>query len=123
MKTKICKKAGCGRTCEQGKNYCYLHKDLETKKKIFTFRGKSKTYHNLYETYRWRTFSKDFLKTHPFCYICGAKATVVDHIIPHRGDLSLFYDVNNVQPLCQSCHSRKTMQENNYFHKKNGGQN
>ncbi len=121
MKTKICKKAGCGRTCAQNKNYCSLHSDLENKQKIFTYREKSKAYHNLYETYRWKTFSKDFLKSHPFCYICGAKSQVVDHIVPHRGDLSLFYDVNNVQTLCASCHSRKTLKENNNFHKSKGG--
>lgn len=118
MKTKICKKAGCGRTCEQGKNYCFVHKDLEGKRKIFTYRKKSSEYHHLYESYRWRTLSKDFLKTHPFCYICGNPAVATDHIMPHRGDLSLFYDVNNLQPLCAKCHSRKTMKENNNFHKK-----
>jgi len=31
-------------------------------------------------------------------------ATVVDHIIPHRGDKKLFWDQSNWQPLCKHCH-------------------
>jgi 5-methylcytosine-specific restriction protein A len=37
-------------------------------------------------------------------------ATVVDHIVPHRGDERLFWDsVNNWQSLCESCHNRATV--------------
>ncbi|WP_400245601.1 HNH endonuclease [Niallia sp. JL1B1071] len=42
------------------------------------------------------------------------KATVVDHIVPHRGDQDLFWDETNWQPLCKSCHDRKTMTEDRY---------
>ena len=35
-------------------------------------------------------------------------ATVVDHIIPHRGDMKLFWDESNWQALCESCHNQKT---------------
>ena len=35
-------------------------------------------------------------------------ATVVDHIVPHRGDHRLFWDEQNWQPLCKACHDRKT---------------
>ena len=38
-------------------------------------------------------------------------ATDVDHIVPHRGDMSLFWDVNNWQALCHECHARKTYAE------------
>jgi len=31
-------------------------------------------------------------------------ATVVDHIIPHKGDDKLFWDQTNWQPLCKECH-------------------
>ena len=62
---------------------------------------------------RWRKARLRFLKVHPFCVICKAegklvKATVVDHIIPHRGDELLFWDESNWQPLCKRCHDRKT---------------
>ena len=36
---------------------------------------------------------------------------VVDHIIPHRGDQKLFWDQNNWQSLCKSCHDKKTLTE------------
>ena len=118
MKAKICKKNGCGRTTQEGKEYCYLHKELEnTKRQIFTKRGKSSEWHKLYESQTWRNISKNFLKKYPVCFICGSPAKIADHIIPHRGNVSLFYDETNLQPMCWSCHSRKTLKENNNFHR------
>ncbi|EXU58072.1 HNH endonuclease family protein [Acinetobacter baumannii 24845_10] len=43
------------------------------------------------------------------CVYCEAKglvvvATVVDHIIPHRGDQEIFWDEMNWQALCSKCH-------------------
>ncbi|WP_330410731.1 HNH endonuclease signature motif containing protein [Lachnotalea glycerini] len=42
------------------------------------------------------------------------KATVVDHIIPHRGNEELFWAESNWQALCKNCHDRKTMTEDRY---------
>ena len=42
-------------------------------------------------------------------------ATVVDHIVPHKGDKKLFWDSGNWQPLCGPCHSRKTAKEDGGF--------
>jgi len=49
----------------------------------------------------------------PLCVMCAAegrytKATVVDHIKPHRGDRKLFWDRANWQPLCKAHHDKKT---------------
>ena len=33
-------------------------------------------------------------------------ASVVDHIRPHRGDQTLFWDQDNWQPLCKDCHEK-----------------
>ena len=41
------------------------------------------------------------------------KATDVDHVRPHRGSWRIFTDRTNLQSLCHSCHSRKTMAEMN----------
>ena len=120
MKTKVCEKPGCGRTAVPGKDYCERHLEMQKQKdsrKIFTARGKSSKYHSLYDSILWRKIRKAFLKKYPVCFICGKPATIADHIIPHRGDLSLFYNEENLQPMCQSCHSRKTMTENNNFNK------
>jgi 5-methylcytosine-specific restriction protein A len=68
---------------------------------------------------RWRKASKRYLSVHPLCTSCHkegrlTKATVVDHVKPHRGNKTLFWDVNNWQALCKSCHDKKTMTEDRY---------
>lgn len=122
MKTKVCKKSGCGRSAVPGKDYCERHQNCNQAldRKIFTKRGKSNQWHYLYQTAEWRRRSKAFLKKYPFCFICGAPSTITDHIVPHRGDLTLFWNEENWQPMCQRCHSRKTLQENNNFHRSKG---
>lgn len=58
----------------------------------------------------WRRARKWFLAQHPLCVMCQAQgrvsaATVVDHIRPHRGDQVLFWDRDNWQALCATCHN------------------
>lgn len=58
---------------------------------------------------RWRRARAAFLAEHPLCADHQARglvaaATVVDHIVPHRGDQALFWDRANWQPLCKGCH-------------------
>ena len=72
---------------------------------------------------RWEKARRRFLKAHPLCVRCMeqerlVKASVVDHIVPHRGDAELFWDESNWQALCKSCHDHKTMTEDRYqeFH-------
>ena len=38
-------------------------------------------------------------------------ATVVDHVVPHRGDQRLFWDESNWAPACKPCHDAKTARE------------
>lgn len=52
----------------------------------------------------------EFRRGGPLC-ACGAAATEVDHVRPHRGDPDLFWDADNLQSLCKPCHSRKTVAE------------
>ena len=64
--------------------------------------------HNLYD-YKWQKIRKQYLEAHPLCVMCYREgrttvATVVDHIIPHKGNEALFYDEGNYQSLCQHCH-------------------
>ncbi len=74
-------------------------------------------YHHLYHTPRWRKARKAYLNKHPLCVMCEKRgltvaATVVDHKKPHKGNLELFWDEDNWQPLCKQCHdSVKKMQE------------
>ena len=75
---------------------------------------------------RWQRLSKLYLKKHPLCVKClendrYEKATVVDHIVPHRGDDTLFWNEENWQALCKNCHDHKTGTEDStpvYAYKK-----
>lgn len=65
---------------------------------------------------RWQKARARYLKAHPLCVFCKRegkleKATVVDHITPHRGDRVLFWDEANWQALCKPCHDKKTFTE------------
>jgi len=69
---------------------------------------------------RWRKVRMMFLRQHPLCVECQkagrlTPATVVDHIIPHKGDMVLFWDESNWQALCKPCHDRKTAKEDGGF--------
>jgi len=64
----------------------------------------------LYATARWKETRSLQLAMHPLCGFCKAKgritrATVADHIIPHRGDHDLFFH-GELQSLCDKCHSQ-----------------
>ncbi|WP_249777770.1 HNH endonuclease signature motif containing protein [Pontivivens nitratireducens] len=54
---------------------------------------------------------KAYLSAHPFCVRCGGTATVVDHIKPHKGDQSLFWDQSNWQALCAHDHNSAKQSE------------
>jgi len=56
--------------------------------------------------YVWRKIRDAYLRQHPECEQCGAKATDVDHRIPRRKGGS--DEDTNLQSLCHKHHSRKT---------------
>lgn len=69
----------------------------------------SKGWRHLYKTARWLKGREWFLRNNPLCVFCGEEgiavpAEVVDHIKPHKGDVALFYDTKNWQPLCKPHH-------------------
>lgn len=106
-----CKYPGCARLVPYGSKYCAEHAPLHRQEqRTTTEKG--------YGT-RWQKESRAFLRANPLCIRCKAqgrytKATVVDHIVPHRGDPILFWDRSNWQPLCKECHDHKTMTEDRY---------
>lgn len=58
---------------------------------------------------QWDKARRGYLARHPYCVMCEAEgqqvlATVVDHIVPHRGDNALFWDRSNWASLCQPHH-------------------
>lgn len=103
-----CKNRPCPNLAPYGSKYCDEHKHLQVLEAKST---KEKGY-----TSKWNKERLRFLKVHPLCVRCQAdgkltKATVVDHITPHRGDQELFWNQSNWQALCKSCHDRKTKTE------------
>lgn len=65
---------------------------------------------------RWRRLRRVHLARQPFCARCLERgrttlATVVDHVIPHRGDSALLYDPENLQSLCSPCHDGSKQSE------------
>lgn len=63
----------------------------------------------LYNTRGWARLRAAQLRREPHCRICASvnqftPATVADHIVPHRGTRSLFFDPANLQSLCKRCH-------------------
>lgn len=62
--------------------------------------------------WKWQQARAAFLSRpeNVLCRMCEAQgrvteATVVDHIIPHKGDSKLFWDRKNWSPLCAHCHN------------------
>jgi 5-methylcytosine-specific restriction protein A len=62
-----------------------------------------------YHTAQWKLLRNIVLGEQPVCVDCQkAPSTEVDHKVPHRGSYSLFWDRQNLQGMCGTCHRRKT---------------
>ena len=102
-----CAHHGCPELVPTGQKYCAKHKALHPEdQRPAAARGYNS---------RWQKARKRYLQAHPLCEEClkegrYVKATVVDHIVPHRGDPKLFWDESNWQALCKKCHDKKTGQ-------------
>ena len=60
---------------------------------------------------RWRQASNEFKRSHPFCIGCLAlghrrPTEVVDHVVPHRGNQTIFWNVAKWQASCRWHHER-----------------
>jgi 5-methylcytosine-specific restriction protein A len=70
---------------------------------------------HLYKTARWDRRRRHQLSREPLCKYCLAAgrtemATVVDHVVPHRGDPELFWN-SELQSLCESHHNSSKQSE------------
>ncbi len=109
-----CRHKGCGRVTRLG--YCEQHQ-RERQHQADERRGSAAA--RGYGS-RWRRVRLQYLARNPLCVRCGDEgravpATVVDHIVPHRGDFGLMWAPANYQALCVSCHNAKTAQEDGGF--------
>ena len=91
--------------------------ESERKKDVERYRGSR---HERGYTSKWAYARARYLFSHPLCVECMrgghvTAATVVDHRIPHRGDMKLFWDKGNWQSLCKPHHDEKTAREEGGF--------
>lgn len=110
-----CPEPGCGALVARGR--CPAHSR--------EFRRERGTRHEQGYGNRWARRARLFRDRYPLCGMrpdnrppvmsrCYDERRVtlayhVDHVVPHKGDQSLFWDeLNNWQSLCSACHSRKT---------------
>ncbi len=102
---KPCKYPGCPELVTSG--YCAAHEQM---------RGydRDPKRQRLYST-AWKKRRLNHLAKYPWCEECLSKgiyteATDVHHVIPHRGDVKIFWS-SPLQSLCHACHSRITATE------------
>lgn len=105
-----------------GSGRCEAHKRTEQK----AHDARRGTAHERGYTGAWQKARAAYLRAHPLCVKHEARgeivpATVVDHIVPHRGDKALFWDSANWQPLCKRCHDIKTATEDGGLGHRMGG--
>ena len=72
-----------------------------------------------YQSHEWKSFRDAFmsLPENYYCWVCRdsgvtRKATVCDHIVNKRF-IDDPFDVTNLQPLCSTCHNKKSYGERN----------
>ena len=100
--------------------YCPEHK----KKVAENYRkyGRDERAQSFYESPAWKIARRKQLEAMPYCEEClkegkRVKATIVDHIVPIRRGGER-YASSNLQSLCWSCHSRKSVLEGSRFGKR-----
>jgi 5-methylcytosine-specific restriction protein A len=108
---KTCMKMGCNKLTNGA--YCEEHRKEDVAERKNNCRH---DYQQWYSYADWKKARIQHLIKNPLCVQCEKEgrltpANVVDHIIPHRGDKKLFWDKDNWQSLCKSCHDKKTANE------------
>lgn len=111
----------CSKRALEGSRYCSDHQTynrrVESSRAYDKNRREHDPFHSLYKGLRWIALAARVRREQPLCAVCGHQASKdVDHIIParvyvaaHNNDINSFYDRANLQGLCKSDHSAKTM--------------
>lgn len=108
---KPCRHPGCPELSRDG--WCDKHRPAPRQSQ----KRASAEYHGWYSKPIWTDRLRPAqLVREPFCRVCAdkgwrTKATVVDHIVPFRGDWDLFVSASNHQSLCKFHHDQKTARE------------
>ena len=60
---------------------------------------------------KWDKERQAYLAVHRTCVRCGAPSIIVNHIVPHKGDMELFWDRKNWEATCKPCHDGPIQRE------------
>lgn len=117
----ICSYVGCQRTIDAGR-FCQAHQKIADLREKARKNNHQSEFTKLYN-WDWRKFRDRYVKENPLCLHCLKEGKLtptkdVDHIVPHQGDKDLFWLESNLQPLCKSHHSKKTVEYDGGFGKK-----
>lgn len=112
---KPCRYPGCPELTNE--TFCEKHKREDNK--IYNQYKRDELSRTFYRTQRWIETRKKKLHINPFCEECQRNGTmvvgkIVDHIVPIKQGGEP-YDLDNLQTLCWSCHSRKSIKEGSRF--------
>lgn len=122
MPKKICNTAGCNELVSMKERYCTYHKivdkkDTKAKNKIYDTKNRNKKHDKFYHSKEWRQIRLLVLQSYGgLCLWCSkndltVKADMVDHIIPLTISWEQRLKRDNLQPLCYTCHNRKTAED------------
>lgn len=118
---RVCTHPGCG-VLVKGFNVskCSKHANVDSLQPVTASASNRRQRRKLYNSANWKSLRESFLRENPLCRMCAianktVAANTVDHIIPHKGDTTLFVSWDNLQSLCHSCHSYKTATEDGAF--------
>lgn len=112
MLSKYCTK--CGKLIEyNGRNLCNecLLKVNESRKandNIYNKRVRDKKSDKFYHSKEWKNLSKIVLaKAEYKCAVCGGLAVEVHHIKPISTNWNERFNLDNLMPICTSCHNKQ----------------
>ena len=113
---KPCKYPGCANLSDQ--SYCEVHRRAvrAENNRRYDENNRDQNMREFYISTEWRKLRQLKLQKNPMCEICFAEgraseAVIVDHILPAREYPDRRLDIENLQSVCMSCHSRKTRRE------------
>lgn len=103
MSLQFCAAPGCPVLVRKGR--CVVH-SLKKEQDRYNYDVR-----RWYRRAKWRRLRAQVLERDRYeCRVCG-QVTLdvdVDHIERHGGSEEKFYNINNLQVLCRSCHAVKT---------------
>jgi len=105
-----CLYPGCSGT-KAVRGFCEMHAHKRRAEGRWGCGDRTVTQRTAFFDKRWRALRLMHIRRHPLCKQCGQAGSDVDHIVPRQDGGS--DKPENLQTLCKSCHSIKTLHERN----------